>query len=580
MPGKALVPCRKSARCEPLRKTVKLERTRTVSPPAVVKIARVVDEATGTAFDRFEAKSDLGQPVQADVPCEDSEAPQKVLRELRKHNAALTTKASLKAIQEAIDAAPGHHVRHAAQTGWYPGGPDVFVRPTHVVGLLPGVEELLPPRPKKREKRQIVFGNAGTIEGWRDLAEHARWSTRATLMIGAAFAGPLLRILGMQSFGVILYGPSKSGKSTAQVAGGSAIGLRNEEALPTFEATTSGHYQIAGQCNDSLFPMNEVGSLGTRAYEKLGPLMYALSGGKDRARHDVSVYASDAAVSGWALVYAMSSEHSAAALAAQCGMTRGGDAWRCFDVPAVHHGHATIFDRRPRHLTDKAFARLSRERMAEIRKLCEANHGVAFDAYLRGLIELGENLKPRVEAYVEEFVRSLRLRDADGGVHHAARNFGVIYAGLRLAMDMKLLKRPWRPISVKRAVASCFRDGLKVSRLRDTTLEEAKAILHQRLQDTALPRKEDLQPNRDVGFRTTEGADELVAIRSTEFVRWFAGKPAHLHALLAWLDEQGALRKSHERKRLTSRSYEWAVTFPRAPGFKGRCIVLRLPIPK
>ena len=85
MPGKALVPFQKSARCEPLRKTVKLERTRTVPPPAVVKIARVVDDATGTAFDRFEAQSDLGDRVLADVPCEKSERPTEVLAALRKH---------------------------------------------------------------------------------------------------------------------------------------------------------------------------------------------------------------------------------------------------------------------------------------------------------------------------------------------------------------------------------------------------------------------------------------------------------------------------------------------------------------
>ena len=439
MASKALAPYKPPPKLKLGR--IKLEARKSAPPPAVIKAARVFDELTGTAFDRFEAMSDLGQPVLADVPCEDSESPPKVMRELRKHNAALTTKASLNSIQEAIDASPLRHVRHAAQPGWYRGRLDVFVRPTHVVGSLPGVEELLPPRPQKGEKRQIVFGNAGTIEGWRELAEHARWSTRATLMLGAAFAGPLLRILGIQSFGLILYGPPKCGKSTAQLAGGSIIGLRNEEALPTFEATTSGHYQIAGECNDGLFPMNEVGSLGTRAYDKLSPLIYALSGGKDRARHDVSVYASDAAVSGWALVYAMSSEHSAEALAARCGTTRGGDAWRCLDVPALHGGHNTIFDRRPRHLTDKAFARLARHRMAEIRKLAEKNHGVAFDAYLRGLIKLGENLKPRVQASVDEFVRDLRLKDSEGGVHHAARNFGVIYAGLMFAMDMGLLRR-------------------------------------------------------------------------------------------------------------------------------------------
>lgn len=58
------------------------------------------------------------------------------------------------------------------------------------------------------------------------------------------------------------------------------------------------------------------------------------------------------------------------------------------------------------------------------------------------------------------------------------------------------------------------------------------------------------------------------------------GKPAHLNVLLTGLDEQGVLLKSHEGKSPTGRGDEWAVTSPRAPGVKGRCIVLPLPIPK
>lgn len=48
----------------------------------------------------------------------------------------------------------------------------------------------------------------------------------------------------------------------------------------------------------------------------------------------------------------------------------------------------------------------------------------------------------------------------------------------------------------------------------------------------------------------------------------------------AWLDEKDALVKTDAAKRPAGRGYEWAVTTPRAPGWKGKCIVFRLPIPK
>lgn len=580
MPSKALVPAGRLTRGAPRRNTVKPNRPRTISRPAVVKIARVVDEATGFAFDRFAAESNFGDRVVADVPCEKSEKNSEVLAALRKHNAALTMKASEDAIKAAINQPPKCHLRHAAQFGWYRGEQHAFVRQTRVVGAVAGVTEVLPPWPEPGKKRQIVFGDAGTVEAWqRDVARPARWSTRAVLMIGAAFAGPLLRVLGMQSYGINLFGWTKTGKSTMQVVGGSVIGLGTEAALPSFKATITGLDQVAIASNDSALFVNEAGLLGRNAYAKLSPLIYGLSEGKDKVRARESTYASDAATSGWSLVYVLSSEHAIQELALQAGTTReGGELIRCFDIPAVHSGNATVFDRRPPGLTNEAFTPWAHRQMAELRKACAANHGLVYDAYLRGLIDLGKALKPRAQAYVDEFVASLALKDADGAINHAARNFGAIYAGLHLAIDMGIL--PWRTLTTRKAVKDCFRHGLEVSRLRDTTLEEAKVILHQRLRDTPLPRKRDAQLDRDIGFRTTERSCELVAIRSPEFARWFGSNRAQLQAVLIWLDEQGALVKSDASKRPTGRGYEWAVTTPRAPGWKGKCIVLRLPIPK
>ncbi len=183
MTGKALIPYKKPVQRVSKHKTV--SRLQNATPPPVVKVARVFDEATNFAFDRFAAQSDLGERVIADVPCEKSESVRDVRNELRKRNAALTAKASDDAIQAAIELPPQEHLRHAAQSGWYRGRQDAFVRSTHVVGAATSVEKLLPPRPEPGKKRQIVFGNAGTIEAWqRDVARRARWSTRAILMLG------------------------------------------------------------------------------------------------------------------------------------------------------------------------------------------------------------------------------------------------------------------------------------------------------------------------------------------------------------------------------------------------------------
>ncbi len=175
--------------------------------------------------------------------------------------------------------------------------------------------------------------------------------------------------------------------------------------------------------------------------------------------------------------------------------------------------------------------------MAEMREACKANHGVVFDAYLRGLIDLGKGLKPRAQAYVDEFVNSLFLKDTDGAVNHAARNFGTVYAGLRLAMDMG---------AVAAALAGpCCSEGDQDMFPRRTQGQPAGATRHwrrlRRSCTSASPRRRSHASRRRGSTRMsasarTEGPDELVAIRSTEFVRWFKSNSAHLYGVLAWLD--------------------------------------------
>jgi hypothetical protein len=52
---------------------------------------------------------------------------------------------------------------------------------------------------------------------------------------------------------------SKSGKSTTQVAGGSVIGLSNEDNLPSFDISDAGFSELLARSNDLLVPLNEKG---------------------------------------------------------------------------------------------------------------------------------------------------------------------------------------------------------------------------------------------------------------------------------------------------------------------------------
>ncbi len=156
------------------------------------------------------------------------------------------------------------------------------MRPTHVVGAIPGIAEVLPPRPEPGKKRQIVFGNAGTIEGFqRDIAR-----SRALVHAGHADArGALRRPAPARArdavVGINLFGKTKTGKSTMQVVGGSVIGLGTEGGAAELQgdhhrARSDRHRQ---QRRRALRQRSRPARPGRLPHAR--PMTYGLSEGKD-----------------------------------------------------------------------------------------------------------------------------------------------------------------------------------------------------------------------------------------------------------------------------------------------------------
>ncbi len=576
MPGRGIMKIEPS---DPRRRPLDIDWSTQPEPaPAVLKIAHVEDEATGNAHDRFRAPTVLGGTVEFDVPHERSESAKQVLAEGRKKGAALAT-ADLAEIEDAIATPPEHHIRHAARNGWYGPQRRAFVRQTGVVGRVGGLRCIQPPRPKDGEPVLITFRKAGTVQGWiYEVAMPARFSSRAILVIAATFAAPLLRILRFPSFGFNLFGANKSGKSTITTVAGSIIGLPNEAALPNLNTTTAGLLQLAGVFNDCALPLNEMALLGPKAYEQLGPAIYALGESRDRTRHKASTFASDIEQSSFSTIFFFNSERSIDELARQIGRERpGGERARCLDVPALQGGRRTVFDGRPGDVGEDEFHRWALGQMVKMREGCQANHGVVFDAYLERLIALGDEVEVRARRYADAFVHALELQDAESEIEHAAKCFGVIYAGARIAMDVGLLPRPWRPVSVRRAITRCFREAQRTARLGDPVLLKAKERLHARLLDLDLPDRDGVRPGVDLGYRSAKGDCEHVTIHATSFASWFEKR--ELTAILTWLDRTGALRKANPESTPGGGGHDWAVSWPRwvKGGKKVRSITFRLP---
>ena len=108
---------------------------------------------------------------------------------------------------------------------------------------------------------------------------HAKFSSRMVFAISAAVAAPLLGMAQLPSFGIIVHGPGKAGKSTMLLAAASVIGYGREQDLPNFRATDAAFGEIPAAFNDSFLPLNELGLLkgsATEKYHRFRDLTYGL----------------------------------------------------------------------------------------------------------------------------------------------------------------------------------------------------------------------------------------------------------------------------------------------------------------
>ena len=104
------------------------------------------------------------------------------------------------------------------------------------------------------------------------------------LVLAAAFAAPLVRISGLQNFGINIFGRAKVGKTTALLVGASTIGIGTERGLPNWNTTNNAFLETARGFNDLLVPANEVGLLAGKrrdAYSPIRDRIYAFSEGRD-----------------------------------------------------------------------------------------------------------------------------------------------------------------------------------------------------------------------------------------------------------------------------------------------------------
>ncbi|KQO45715.1 hypothetical protein ASF24_11170 [Methylobacterium sp. Leaf86] len=530
------------------------------------KINQLYDEGEQAWYDVYEAPGIADPLVTATVPREDQSVGA-VIRHLLRCGAQLPPVNERQGIITAAIASEAPIVRRAARNGWRDA--TTFVTHRSVVSGRDDAEAIMPPTGAYAGSTGHMQ-DRGDLDGWRALIKVARFSTAMMIALAAIFAAPLLKIALRPNFGLVLFGPSRSGKSTAQLAGASALGYGQEEDLPSLNATVSGLLAVAVAFNDHAIPINEIGTARggkNNVYEVVRETTYGLMNGQDIIRHPSWAGSDGGATATFQVLPLMSSEHSPDAWAARKGETRDeGETARLIGVPVLFNGSQTIFDLAPKTLTGADLAAWEKQQFQLLREGLPNFRGLAFSTYTEWLARQHKAVEEVVRILVANFEVAVARPTMSPVERDIVAKFGVLYAGGLFAIAAGVL-----PLDMKRLGAALKRACLaalaeipnpQAELMADLKVLKGKLNGASVLDTETCTRKQlRLMHNAD-GFRQIKNEGLECVVRSEVFTRWFRSE-LRRQRVLEWLDAEGFL--NHGRDRTTGRSIEWAqrqVTWP------------------
>ena len=436
------------------------------------------------------------------------------------------------------------------------------------------------PPSKRPSAKPTRVGKRGTLAKWKsDVARPARHSSRFVFAICTAFAAPLLRFSNLNSFGVQLSGPAKTGKSTCLLSAASATGFSNEKDLPNFRITDAALGEIAADYNDSFLPLNELALLKGRKSERLRDLTYGIAEGTGTTYSNFVVPGK--ATLQWRTIAIATGEESAEQIAESDGAVRmGGESVRWIDLPAIRKKHATIFDYIPATVVPQDHVKWSARMCVRLRAKIKKSHGVAIRKFIKAAIK-HRNLAAELKTHSQYFAAKVSRKSDGPTTKHLARSFAHIYASGVLGVQFGVL--PWTKGLVLKCLKRCYGDARRAMRTPEDLLRSGLKLLSKKLDgDTlvAIGKRKPLAKSirKAEGFVVTMGMDQKVTVRAEKFKAWFSDR-RQPRRVLDWLLDNGAITPSGGRKTATGTGIVWAESQPTWPdGTRPRSIVLDLPL--
>lgn len=386
--------------------------------------------------------------------------------------------------------------RAVERIGWHGRA---FVLPDETIGSTDSEHTLL----QTGGPIEHAFRTAGSLSDWqKEVAARCAGNSRLAFSLSIAFAAPLLQIVGAESGGFHLRGPSSIGKSTALVVAGSVWGGGGLNGYPRqWRATDNGLEAIAAGHSDALLCLDELSQVEPKA---AGATAYMLANGAGKARAARGGEGRPPAQ--WRLLFLSTGEISLADKLAEDGRGRrasAGQFVRVVDVPADAEAGYGLFEDLHGQPSADAFAR-------ELKVAASRNYGTAAREFIRRVTLDPDSVRDAVVGYRSEFLTHYCPTDASGQVKRVADRFALVAASGELAIAFGLL--PWAPGAAESAAGACFcawtngRGGVEAAEVVGGIAQVRHFIeLHGESRFTSLLMNEGGRPtiNR-AGFRKTD----------------------------------------------------------------------------
>lgn len=340
--------------------------------------------------------------------------------------------------------------------GWFK---DCYVLPNRTIGNHQDKEILL----QTAHPNSLGFKEAGTLELWREnVARFGIGNSRISFSISAAFAAPLLSILGVEGGGFHFRGESSKGKTITLYAGGSVWGSHDRKKM--WRATSNGLEMTAYQHNDSLLLLDEMGEMNNK---EIGTTVYMLANGQAKQRMN------EALPKQWRLLFLSTGEIDLKSAMSEAGnVTRAGQEVRLIDIEAVA-GEYGVFD----NLLEGF--ECSKAQAEHLQAMTGKYYGVVGSVFLQRFTESRAESLTMFKAFQSEFINNNTPDQANSQVNRVLNRFAIVAAGGELASSYGLTG--WEPGESYLAAKSCFESWLSnLSNAKDSQ-EESQAIEQIRL---------------------------------------------------------------------------------------------------